>query len=602
MPVQVEIAMRPTVYLLAIIFFWHIVKKRGDRYWRLVAVMCGLFVISTLLTLYENAASDDNVISIGESTYSYSVVKALLENVGLFAIVASLVVLLTRRLDTARREVMEFAQIASSSADAIVGIDDAGEISSWNHGAELVFDYLGDEISGQRIERILSADCAKEYVAAARRCREDGFVRGLNLEMIGKGDRIILAEVTLSLIRDEDGEPVGTSLFVRDITEQEEMANELLQSSKMAAMGMMAEGVVHEFGNLLTVISSRAQLGATAESVEEAREEFEAVASCAGRARSITNNLLAYAKRQRPRKALGKVSAAVESAVTLLERELDRAKVSVRRRYDPVPDTAFDREQMVQVFVNLLINSLNAMRESGGTIEVAISRRQDYVAVTVSDNGPGIPQEVMTRLFEPFGGGQGRCSRTGLGLFVARQIVRFHNGNLSVESRRNEGTAFHIFVPITKSSDAVRECSETRILERGAVRVAVVDRDSMIRDLLAQALRRRSIPAETFQDAESALAGGVMERFEVLFVDLSIRTPKGERFIEKVKDGTGRIIIGMTGEAVGHDEMRRLEEGVFQILRKPFGLDELNGICDFIRPAGTAPAAQSVAAAPEDGS
>jgi len=240
----------------------------------------------------------------------------------------------------------------------------------------------------------------------------------------------------------------------------------------------------------------------------------------------------------------------------------------------------------VQVFVNLFINAVNAMRESGGAIEVGVARKQDYIDVSIRDNGPDISQEAMSRLFEPFTstGGLPDVARAGLSLFVCRQIVKYHNGNMTVESRKTEGTTFHVYLPLTAGPEVVREVTETRIIDRGECTVAVVDADTMIRELLAQALKRRGVAVETFRDADSARAAGIGDKYNVAFVDASIRDGGGRRFVQELKSAPRLMLIGMTSEAAGDEETSRIEDGLFQMLRKPFGLDDINAICDIIKP------------------
>jgi two-component system sensor histidine kinase EvgS len=204
----------------------------------------------------------------------------------------------------------------------------------------------------------------------------------------------------------------------------------------------------------------------------------------------------------------------------------------------------------------------------------------------------------MQRLFEPFKGAEGENAEdagTGLGLFVCRQIVKFHNGNITVESRPGAGTAIRFYLPVTSQGDApaAHGCVVT---DHGACRVAIVDKDNMIRELLAQALRRRGIAAETFPDAEAATASQVGERFSVAFVDLSVRAGEEARYVERLKGNPSQMVIGMIGEAVDADEMSRVEKGLFYTLKKPFGLDEINAICNLIKPATTTDPADKQAA------
>jgi two-component system, cell cycle sensor histidine kinase and response regulator CckA len=585
--IQYDVLIRPVVYLLAIIVFWETAKRSRQSYWRLVAVMSALFVVSMFLSLYEASRKDDQVITVAGAAFSYTVVRALLENMSLFAIVGSLLVLLTRRLYTARREVNSLAQVAASSADAIVGVDGMGAITTWNRGAEMVFGYFCDEITGQNVTCLLSDQAFADLGTARERLQHEGFVKGLSWRMLGKGKRAILAEVTLSSVLNDEGLVVGTSLFIRDVTEQKEMEKELMQASKMNAMGTMAAGVVQEFSNLLTVIMSRVQMSLSAASLDEARAEFEAISTSARRAKSLTSNLLSYAKRQQPVKTMASLADAADMALSLMEKELEEAKITVSRKFDPVPTTAFDRDQVVQVFVNILMNAISALRETGGAVEVSIVKKQCYLEAAVKDNGPGIGDGEMQMLFEPFKGANrenGEDAGTGLGLFVCRQIVKFHNGNITVESHPGAGTAIRFYLPITSHGEAPAAALGCVLGEHGACRVAIIDKDNMIRELLAQALRRRGIMTETFSDSDAAAAANVADRFTVAFVDLSVRARDDARYVERLKGNPSQMVIGMIGEAVDADEMTRVEKGLFYTLKKPFGLDEINAICNLIHP------------------
>jgi PAS domain S-box-containing protein len=573
--------------MVAIIVFWQTVKRRADSRGRFAGIVGVLFVISVGLSIYEASQPVDAVVAVGGASLSYQVMKALLENIGLFAIITLLLALLTRRLKSARREAEILAQVAANSADAIVAVDMSGTITSWNLGAEMLFGYYADEIRGSRITRILQDAYAAEFEAVVAKCLRESFVRGVSAGMLARGNMAMSADVTLSTFTDDMGTVMGMSLFIRDVTERKKLEEELLQSSKMAAMGTMAAGIVHEFGNLLTVISGRTQLGKTAKTLEEANTAFDAVSACAARAKSVTSNLLAYAKRQKPHRTMGSVANSAEAALVLLDKELKRANIEIVRDYGDVPETAFDHEQITQVFMNLIINAMNAMRD-GGKVEIAISTRNTYIEARVRDSGPGIPDAVMARLFEPFstvGGEVDGKPRTGLGLFVCREIVKFHAGSISVERGGETGTIFRIYLPIATIGDGAKS-SDTKLFDRAECRVAVIDRDSMIRDLLAEALRRRGMKALSFQDAPAALAGDAGKEFDLVFVDASLKDASGNRLVDALKREAGPCVVAMVGEAMDAEELHRLEEGTLRMLRKPFGIDQINSVCDMLTIAG----------------
>jgi len=114
----------------------------------------------------------------------------------------------------------------------------------------------------------------------------------------------------------------------------------------------------------------------------------------------------------------------------------------------------------------------------------------------------------------------------------------------------------------------------------------VIDRDTMIRDLLTEALRRRGMKARAFQDASSARAAAVSTEFDIIFVDISIKNGDGRRLIEQLKSENGAAVVAMIGEAVDAEEFKKLKEGTLQTLRKPFGLDDINAVCDLVVTGG----------------
>ncbi len=587
MSIPFYILLKPLVYLVAVIVLWQTAKKNLDSRRRFAAIIVGLFVISVGLSVFESARPVEGVISIAGHQVSYAVTKGVLENLGLFAIVASLLMLLIKRLETARREVRQLARIAAGSADAIVGVDEAGRVTSWNRGAEMMFGYFANEMIGQKATRLVPRDAWGKCDAAIGRCREEGFVRGLSCRMIGKtAGKEMLVEITLSAITNEDGQPRGTSLFIRDVTQQKEMEKELLHASKQAAIGQLAASVVGEFGNLLTVISGKADLGAAAASVEETREAFADIRSCAGRARNVTNNLLACTGDQIPRKAPGRISDAVDAALSSMERQVEKAGVRVLRHYETVPETAFDRDQMIQVFENLLLNALRPLRQKGGEVDVSISSTRDYIEVSVTDNGPSISEEDFATLFEPFANtdnGQSQAGNTRLGLFVSREIVKHHSGNISVESA-GHATIVRVHLPIVRAAHSKTAPGARPVPPKQRCRIAVVDADYMIRDLLEEALTRKDFEVRTFADPPSAKAANVGDEFDVALVDVSVRTRDGKRYIEHLKINHDISIIAIVGEAMGADDLAPIEKGLTAVLHKPFGLDEVSALCESITP------------------
>ncbi len=228
---------------------------------------------------------------------------------------------------------------------------------------------------------------------------------------------------------------------------------ELVQSSKLAAVGTLAAGVAHEFNNLLAAISGHAELALVSEVAGERNRALDVVVESVDRAKRITTNLLTFARRREPRMDLAVVTEAVESPLRLMERELEKSNIKLVRKFSEVRPVVCDTGQISQVCLNLLTNARDAMLPEGGTLTVEVKERDEDVIISFADTGSGIPDEIMDKLFEPFvttkgplGGGQ--MVGTGLGLSVSYGIVKNHGGTIEVETELGKGSTFTVCLPI----------------------------------------------------------------------------------------------------------------------------------------------------------
>jgi signal transduction histidine kinase len=228
---------------------------------------------------------------------------------------------------------------------------------------------------------------------------------------------------------------------------------ELIQSSKLAAVGTFAAGIAHEFNNLLGGMLGYAQLGRSLEETEEKDRALDVVVQACVRGRSITRGLLTFARRQEPRHELQFVERAIEETLTLVEIDLRKSNVAVVRVIEPTSPTVCDIGQIAQVVLNFITNARDAMQPEGGTLTIGLRERRGVIELRVSDTGHGIPEEIRDRIFEPFvtskgalGGSQ--TPGTGLGLSISYGIVKDHGGEIVVESALGCGTTMIVRLPI----------------------------------------------------------------------------------------------------------------------------------------------------------
>jgi two-component system, NtrC family, sensor kinase len=229
--------------------------------------------------------------------------------------------------------------------------------------------------------------------------------------------------------------------------------NELIQSSKLAAVGTFAAGIAHEFNNLLGSMLGYAELGYSIDDLAEKNHSLDIVIQACRRGRSITRGLLTFARRQEHQRAMANLADAVDETLTLVEIDLRKSHIEIVRQIEPVQSTILDLGQLGQVVLNLITNARDAMKPQGGTLTIGLRERRGWLELSVSDTGSGIPEEIRDKIFEPFvttkgalGGSQ--TPGTGLGLSVSYGIVQEHGGTISVESTVGRGTTMIVRLPI----------------------------------------------------------------------------------------------------------------------------------------------------------
>jgi signal transduction histidine kinase/CheY-like chemotaxis protein len=239
----------------------------------------------------------------------------------------------------------------------------------------------------------------------------------------------------------------------------ERSQQELIESSKLAAVGTLAAGVAHEFNNLLAAISGHTELGLVSDDVDEIKKALHVVIQTVDRAKRITANLLTFARRREPMMELADVTEAVETPLELVERDLQKSNIVLVRKFSQVPPIVCDSGQLSQVCLNLVTNARDAMLPDGGTLTVGIKQDGDDVLVSFTDTGTGVPDHILDKLFQPFvttkgplGGGE--MAGSGLGLSVSYGIVKNHGGTIEVETELGKGTTFTVRLPVKNTGSS----------------------------------------------------------------------------------------------------------------------------------------------------
>jgi nitrogen-specific signal transduction histidine kinase/CheY-like chemotaxis protein len=385
------------------------------------------------------------------------------------------------------------------------------------------------------------------------------------------------------------GELHGTLVVLNDITEKTRLAEQLQQARKMEAIGLLAGGIAHDFNNILTAILGNVSLAKMyLRPDNKSYMRLEEAEKASMRAKDLTLQLLTFARGGAPVKKKASLAEIVgECCRYTLKEPAVRCETKLEEDLWPVD---LDKGQISQALQNLLANAEQSM-PAGGNIRIRVQNRNleedhdlplepgRYVELALADQGMGIPEENLPRIFDPYFTTKNR--RSGLGLTIAYSIVKNHKGHIRVESKPGEGTVFYVYLPASSESETDKRAVEPSVLRK--CRVLVMDDEVFVRDVVGEMLEFIGFKAEFAADGTAAIkqyedamaAGG---RFDAVIMDLTIADGMGGR--EAIKrlleiDPEAKVIVssGYSDDPVMSDYKSYGFKGVAV---KPFKLDELN--------------------------
>lgn len=345
------------------------------------------------------------------------------------------------------------AALVDSADDAIISKSLNGIVRTWNSGAQRMFGYTAEEMTGQSILRLIPDDLQYEEDEILSKLRAGQRIDHYETRRKKKNGEIIHVSETISPITDEFGNIIGVSKIARDISDRKRVEQLLIQSEKFAATGQMAAAIAHEINNpleaLMNLIFLARQLspadGKAHQLLLTAEEELERVSH-------IARQTLGY-YRETGSPVEVYLHDLIQNVLTVYNSRLIANSISVAASFNDLQKIAVRRGEMLQVFSNIVANAIDAMRETGGTLRIStrnlVSATGDGVQVVIRDNGAGINADYLPKVFDAFFTTKGSLG-TGIGLWVVRQLVERRGGQISLASsseKGNSGTTITIFIP-----------------------------------------------------------------------------------------------------------------------------------------------------------
>lgn len=417
--------------------------------------------------------------------------------------------------------------------------------------------------------------------------------------------------VSASLIKDDTNKPIGIMASFVDVTERKHLEAQFRQAQKMEAIGQLASGIVHDFNNLLTIISGYTELEMmNLPEDSEKYNNFMQIKIASDRGKDLTQQLRFFTRQDSGEREPVDLNNVVKETYNLLKHTF-LPEINIMLNLDPrLNIIEADPSQMSQLLMNLCVNARDAMvgsegltgmrpepRGTGGiltieTCNIELDRTKAsrfinakagrYICIKVSDTGIGMSQQVIERLFEPFFTTKGKKSGTGLGLAVVYGIVRNHRGFIDVKSDMGEGSAFEIYLPVlevTTKKSVLKSMNSNLAYSEGTI--LLVEDEKQVRELTLQALKKcgyRVLSAENGVQAISVYEErGV--NIDLVILDVVMPEMGGWECFHRLKKMNPRVkVLIMTGYTANYSAQAFLNEGALGVVEKPFDLGNFTNL------------------------
>ncbi|PAX51302.1 PAS domain S-box protein [Brunnivagina elsteri] len=492
----------------------------------------------------------------------------------------------------AEQKIREQAALLDIAVDGILVQNIQGQIQYWNKGAERVYGWSAGDAIGENVTKLLYKEDNSQLHHAIANVIESGSWQG-ELNQLRQDGREIIVESRWTLVVDGMGEPKSILMVNTDITQKKLLETQLLRSQRLESIGTLAGGIAHDLNNVLSPIMMSVQLLQMKLHDKEQQKLLKTLENNVKRGANLVKQVLSFAtgiESKRTNVDFKQIFAEIAQIITetfpkqiIFQQDIDK---NINR-------CCGDTTQIHQILMNLVVNARDAMPD-GGKLTISLKnieierydtqinfhpREGNYILITVTDSGIGMPPDIQERIFEPFFTTKEVGKGTGLGLSTVLSIIKNHDGFIDVDSKVGEYTSFKVYLPAKEIKQPLSQIlPEIEMMAGDGEVILVVDDEAAIRKITQSTLEACNYKVLTASDGREAVATYTKyhQDISIILLDMMMPSMDGEKAIRALKNINPQVkIIAISGLVFSHKTTQVREMGVEAFLSKPCTASEL---------------------------
>ena len=502
--------------------------------------------------------------------------------------------------DDALRESQEkYRTILESIEEGCFETDIDGNLTFFSNPFLKTLGYSRHELLGRNTSRYTSPDTAEKMNRITKRLKETGKPENVaDYDVIRKDGSNVSLELSVSLLKDQDGLPMGYRGILRDVSERKKTEEEnhkletqLQQAQKMESIGTLAGGIAHDFNNILMGIQGNASLMLLKiDSEHPSHEKIKNIEKYVQNGTALTKQLLGFARRGKYLIKATDLNEIIDKSSSLFARTKKEIRIHTDL-YEDLWSAEVDRGQIDQVLLNLYVNAWQAMSNGGDlylqTENVILDRSYvkpykvepgRYAKISVSDTGVGIDKQTQERIFEPFFTTKEMGRGTGLGLASVYGIIKSHGGYINVYSEKERGTIFTIYLPASAKEILREEEGSPAMLIKGTGTILLIDDEKMILDVgleLLEELGYTVLSAMSGQEAIDVFQKD-QDNIDLVIMDMIMPGMGGGETFDRLKEINPEVkVLLSSGYSINGQATKIIRRGCDGFIQKPFNMNQL---------------------------